>query len=154
MKIVWYTNSVLSYVQLVKNEAHLWTLFNCFLNDIKRFETVVIPWKIAYFDQKIDTFLGYKPWPFHVIPNDCRGQPCVFNKWIPFCRPSLDFPTKRFVWIRHRYHEIHKTNKKHRALGVVRVNTFFYHIIKNTFSNCHQTSKQIAMGAVNCYSFL
>jgi len=23
----------------------------------------------------------------------------------------------------------------------------FYHIIKNTFSNCHQTSKQIAMGS-------
>jgi len=37
---------------------------------------------------------------------------------------------------------------------VPRANTFFYHIIKNTFSNCHQTSKQIAMGAVNYYSFL
>jgi len=74
-----------------------------------------------------------------------------------FVAPSIDFPTKRFVWIRHRYHETHKTNKKHRALGVVRVtkaNTFFYHIIKNTFSNCHQTSKRIAMGAVNYYSFL
>jgi len=30
----------------------------------------------------------------------------------------------------------------------------FYHIIKNTFSSCYQTSKQIAMGAVNYYSFL
>ena len=38
--------------------------------------------------------------------------------------------------------------------GVPRANTFFYHIIKNTFSNCHQTWKQIAMGAVNYYSFL
>jgi len=38
--------------------------------------------------------------------------------------------------------------------GVPRANAFFYHIIKNTISNCHQTSKQIAMGAVNYYSFL
>jgi len=35
--------------------------------------------------------------------------------------------------------------------GLTRV---FYQIIKNTFSNCHQTLKQIAMGAVNYYSFL
>jgi len=38
--------------------------------------------------------------------------------------------------------------------GVPRANTFFYHIIKNAFSSCHQTSKQIAVGAVNYYSFL
>jgi len=32
--------------------------------------------------------------------------------------------------------------------------TRFFTISLNTFSNCHQTSKQIAMGAVNYYSFL
>ena len=40
------------------------------------------------------------------------------------------------------------------AQGCRGLTRFFYHIIKNTFSNCHQTSKQIAMGAVNYYSFL
>jgi len=31
--------------------------------------------------------------------------------------------------------------------AIYSANTFFYHNIKNTFSSCHQTSKQIAMGS-------
>ena len=44
------------------------------------------------------------------------------------------------------------------VLRSVAANTFFKHIIKNTFSNCRQTSKQVAvgspLGATNFGSFL
>jgi len=57
--ISWDTKSVLSYVQLVENEAHLLrSASNVFwINDIKRFQPVFI----ALFDQqKTATFLAYK----------------------------------------------------------------------------------------------